>query len=121
MSKHFSSDSELNQREINQNEQTNTMANQPEGFNFEQRHGKQRVRVGRVWKNKEGRHFFVEWNVNISLLSDCVNAYLHDDNSDIVATDTMKNTVHFSSLLHFLYYPFGFFFFKKKKNLFLLL
>nr|XP_023906156.1 uricase-2 isozyme 1 [Quercus suber]POF18924.1 uricase-2 isozyme 1 [Quercus suber] len=70
------------------------MANQPEGFNFEQRHGKQRVRVGRVWKNKEGRHFFVEWNVNISLLSDCVNAYVHDDNSDIVATDTMKNTVY---------------------------
>ena len=72
--------------------------------------------MGRVWKNKEGRHFFVEWNVNISLLSDCVNAYLHDDNSDIVATDTMKNTVHFSSLLHFLYYPFGFFFFLKKKK-----
>ncbi|KAL0008152.1 hypothetical protein SO802_009654 [Lithocarpus litseifolius] len=70
------------------------MAGQPEGFNFEQRHGKQRVRVARVWKNKEGRHFFVEWNVNISLLSDCVNAYVDDDNSDIVATDTMKNTVY---------------------------
>ncbi|GMY23478.1 uricase-2 isozyme 1 [Fagus crenata] len=70
------------------------MASDTEGFKFEQRHGKQRVRVARVWKNKDGRHFFVEWNVNISLLSDCVAAYVRDDNSDIVATDTMKNTVY---------------------------
>ncbi|KAJ7970659.1 Uricase [Quillaja saponaria] len=70
------------------------MANKIEGFNFEQRHGKDRVRVARVWKNKEGRHFMVEWSVSISLLSDCLPAYVSDDNSDIVATDTMKNTVY---------------------------
>ncbi|KAL5568646.1 hypothetical protein UlMin_025221 [Ulmus minor] len=70
------------------------MANQIEGFNFEQRHGKARVRVARVWRNEDGRHFIVEWNVSISLLSDCVGAYIRDDNSDIVATDTMKNTVY---------------------------
>lgn len=35
----------------------------------------------------------VEWNVSISLISDCLNAYVSDDNSNIVATDTMKNTV----------------------------
>ncbi|KAK9061365.1 hypothetical protein SSX86_018546 [Deinandra increscens subsp. villosa] len=65
------------------------------GINFEQRHGKDRVRVGRVWRSGEdGRHFFVEWNVSISLLSNCINAYLRADNSDIVATDTMKNTVY---------------------------
>ncbi|XP_022983819.1 uricase-2 isozyme 2-like [Cucurbita maxima] len=64
------------------------------GLNFEQRHGKERVRVARVWRNKDGRQFFVEWNVGISLLSDCVAAYVSDDNSDIVATDTMKNTVY---------------------------
>jgi urate oxidase len=69
------------------------MAINAEGFSFEQRHGKARVRVGRVWKNRAGRHFFVEWNVSISLLSDCADAYLREDNSDIVATDTMKNTV----------------------------
>lgn len=65
------------------------------GFGFEQRHGKSRVRVGRVWRAEEDgrRHFFVEWNVSISLLSDCLPAYTHADNSDIVATDTMKNTV----------------------------
>ncbi|PWA95894.1 uricase-2 [Artemisia annua] len=68
---------------------------QIDGFKFEQRHGKERVRVGRVWRSGEnGRHVFVEWNVSISLLSDCINAYVRADNSDIVATDTMKNTVY---------------------------
>ncbi|MED6112021.1 Uricase-2 isozyme 2 [Stylosanthes scabra] len=70
------------------------MAEKVEGFNFEQRHGKERVRVARVWKTNDGKHYVVEWRVSISLLSDCVNSYLHDDNSDIVATDTMKNTVY---------------------------
>ncbi|XP_076898211.1 uricase-2-like [Bidens hawaiensis] len=67
---------------------------QIDGNIFEQRHGKERVRVGRVCRSADGRHFFVEWNVSISLLSDCVNAYVRADNSDIVATDTMKNTVY---------------------------
>ncbi|XP_028799453.1 uricase-2 isozyme 2 [Neltuma alba] len=70
------------------------MAKEVNGFNFEQRHGKERVRVARVWKDKDGRHFMVEWSVSISLLSDCVSSYTRDDNSDIVATDTMKNTVY---------------------------
>ncbi|KAJ8440732.1 hypothetical protein Cgig2_005463 [Carnegiea gigantea] len=66
-----------------------------EGFKFEQRHGKDRVRVGRVWKDpSNGFHYFVEWNVGIRLLSNCLNSYVRDDNSDIVATDTMKNTVY---------------------------
>ncbi|KAK9282935.1 hypothetical protein L1049_011160 [Liquidambar formosana] len=64
-----------------------------DGLRFEQRHGKERVRVARVWRNEDGRHTIVEWSVGISLLSDCVAAYVFDDNSDIVATDTMKNTV----------------------------
>lgn len=65
-----------------------------DGVKFEQRHGKSRVRVGRVWREPNGRHHFVEWNVSISLLSDCLPAYTRADNSDIVATDTMKNTVY---------------------------
>ncbi|CAM8961963.1 unnamed protein product [Rhodiola kirilowii] len=64
------------------------------GFQFEQRHGKSRVRVARVWRDASGHHYFVEWSVNISLLSDCLPAYTSGDNSDIVATDTMKNTVY---------------------------
>ncbi|OVA07139.1 Uricase [Macleaya cordata] len=70
------------------------MADEVEGFNFEQKHGKGRVRVGRIWRKEDGQHFFVEWNVSISLLSDCLPAYVRGDNSDIVATDTMKNTVY---------------------------
>ncbi|XP_073316585.1 uricase-like [Primulina huaijiensis] len=62
---------------------------------LEQKHGKSRVRVGRIWKQPgSGIHHFVEWNVSISLLSDCIPAYTSGDNSDIVATDTMKNTVY---------------------------
>ncbi|GKU91509.1 hypothetical protein SLEP1_g5373 [Rubroshorea leprosula] len=70
------------------------MAKELDGYNFEQRHGKSRVRVARVWQSKDGRHSMVEWNINISLLSDCLASYVRDDNSDIVATDTMKNTVY---------------------------
>ncbi|XP_010262993.1 PREDICTED: uricase-2-like isoform X2 [Nelumbo nucifera] len=70
------------------------MADEIDGLKFEQQHGKSRVRVARVWRKEDGRHFFVEWNVNISLLSDCLSAYGRGNNSDIVATDTMKNTVY---------------------------
>lgn len=63
------------------------------GLKLEQRHGKSRVRVARVWRYRYGKHQFAEWSVSISLLSDCLPAYISGDNSDIVATDTMKNTV----------------------------
>lgn len=65
------------------------------GFSLEQRHGKSRIRVGRVWKEDNGTHHFVEWEVSILLFSDCLPAYVAGDNSSIVATDTMKNTVRF--------------------------
>ncbi|GAA0176396.1 hypothetical protein LIER_44017 [Lithospermum erythrorhizon] len=64
------------------------------GLKFEQRHGKSGVRVGRVWRLPNGSDNLAEWKVNVSLLSDCVASYLHQDNSDIVATDTIKNTVY---------------------------
>ena len=69
------------------------MAKELDEFNFKQRHGKARVRVGRVQRSKERRLcFMVEWNVNISLLSNWVTAYVFKDNFDIIANDTMKNT-----------------------------
>ncbi|KAH9317360.1 hypothetical protein KI387_019129 [Taxus chinensis] len=61
---------------------------------LEQKHGKSRVRVARVWRQPGGKETIVEWNVNISLYSDCIPAYTDGDNSDIVATDSMKNTVY---------------------------
>lgn len=75
------------------------MAGETDGIKFEQRHGKTRVRVGRVWKRSDGSHSFVEWSVSVSLLSDCLPAYFNGDNSHIVATDTMKNTVYIFPLL----------------------
>lgn len=71
------------------------------GLKLEQRHGKSRVRVARVWRDRDGKHHFAEWSVNISLISDCLPAYVSGDNSDIVATDTMKNTV--STSIFFFY------------------
>jgi hypothetical protein len=59
------------------------------------RHGKSRVRVSRVWRRPAaaGGHLFVEWSVAVSVVSDCLPSYTSDDNSAIVATDSIKNTV----------------------------
>ncbi|XP_042476843.1 uricase-2 [Macadamia integrifolia] len=65
-----------------------------DGLNFEQQHGKSRVRVARVWRNLDGRDLIVEWNVNTSLFSNCLPSYVQGDNSDLVTTDTVKNTVY---------------------------
>lgn len=76
-----------------------------ESLKIEQRHGKSRVRVSRVWRRPaiDGGDVFVEWSVGISLLSDCLEAYTAGDNSNVVATDTMKNTVMiFPSFLFFM-------------------
>ncbi|KAK3265316.1 hypothetical protein CYMTET_25992 [Cymbomonas tetramitiformis] len=56
-------------------------------------HGKERVRVARVWR--EGTvHHFVEWMVGVVLESDMEHAYLNGDNTGMTATDTMKNTCY---------------------------
>ena len=68
------------------------------GFKLDQKHGKARVRVSRVWRriaSAGGGDVIVEWNVSVSLDSNCHPAYTAGNNSAIVATDTMKNTVSF--------------------------
>eukprot|EP00850_Spirogloea_muscicola_P012273 SM000078S22132 [mRNA] locus=s78:601518:603254:- [translate_table: standard] len=57
------------------------------------RHGKSRVRVGRVWR-EGATHHLAEWSVDISLLSAAEAAFTSGDNSVVVATDTIKNTVY---------------------------
>ena len=55
-------------------------------------HGKNRVRVGRVWR--EGNvHYMVEWSVHVLLESDMEHAFLTPSNKGMTATDTQKNTV----------------------------
>ncbi|GBG75700.1 hypothetical protein CBR_g20325 [Chara braunii] len=56
-------------------------------------HGKSRVRLGRVWR-EGSRHYFVEWRIDVVLLSDVEAAFVHGDNSGVVATDSIKNTVY---------------------------
>lgn len=55
-------------------------------------HGKLRVRLGRTWR--EGNtHYFSEWNVSTTLVSDMAHAFKTSSNADMTATDTQKNTV----------------------------
>lgn len=58
-------------------------------------HGKSRVRLARVWRGAGGRDTVVEWQVQVLLESDMARAYLRGDNSDMTATDTVKNGVYF--------------------------
>jgi len=56
-------------------------------------YGKSRVRLVRVQRSAD-RHDFVDLNVDLRLEGDFDSAHLDGDNSRIVPTDTMKNTVY---------------------------
>jgi urate oxidase len=59
----------------------------------ENRYGKSRVRLARV-KRHPGGHDFREWTVEILLEGDFGSCFVDGDNSRILPTDTMKNTVY---------------------------
>jgi urate oxidase len=59
----------------------------------ENRYGKSRVRLVRV-KRRADRHDFSEWQVGILLQGDFASCFEEGDNSKILPTDTMKNTVY---------------------------
>jgi urate oxidase len=59
----------------------------------ENRYGKSRVRLVRV-KRHADRHDFREWTVEILLEGDFESCFTDGDNSKILPTDTMKNTVY---------------------------
>jgi urate oxidase len=59
----------------------------------ENRYGKSRVRVARIVR-REGRHDFHEMTVAIALEGDFDSSYRDGDNSLVLPTDTMKNTVY---------------------------
>ena len=60
-------------------------------------HGKSKVRLGRVWR-EGSKHYFVEWDVNVMLVSDMAHAFKEGTNTNMTATDTTKNTVDFRGL-----------------------
>ena len=59
----------------------------------ENRYGKSRVRVSRITRHGD-RHDFNEWTVQVLLQGDFDTSFTAADNSKILPTDTMKNTVY---------------------------
>ena len=59
----------------------------------ENRYGKSRVRLVKV-KRLADRHDFLDWTLEILLAGDFASCFLDGDNSKILPTDTMKNTVY---------------------------
>jgi urate oxidase len=64
----------------------------------ENRYGKSRVRVMKVERQRE-RHRVHEWNVEVWLKGDFQSCFEDGDNSRILPTDTMKNTVYYLARL----------------------
>jgi urate oxidase len=60
----------------------------------ENSYGKSRVRLSRITRS-EDLHEFNEWTVNVMLEGDFETSFTEADNSKILPTDTMKNTVYF--------------------------
>ncbi|HEY0307625.1 MAG TPA: urate oxidase [Acidobacteriaceae bacterium] len=58
------------------------------------RYGKSRVRLVKVTRGRDGVHELYEWNVQVLLQGDFLTAHTEGDNSQILPTDTMKNTVY---------------------------
>lgn len=59
----------------------------------ENRYGKSRVRLSRITRHGD-RHDFQEWTVRVLLHGDFEASFTQADNSLILPTDTMKNTVY---------------------------
>src|SRR5271169_4811341 len=59
----------------------------------ENSYGKSRVRLARV-KRHPNHHDFREWTIEIALEGDFESCFVASDNSKILPTDTMKNTVY---------------------------
>jgi urate oxidase len=59
----------------------------------ENRYGKSRVRLSRITHHGD-RHDFNEWTVRVLLNGDFETSFTEADNSKILPTDTMKNTVY---------------------------
>ncbi|MGA7109759.1 MAG: urate oxidase [Terracidiphilus sp.] len=57
------------------------------------RYGKSRVRLSRITRRAD-HHDFNEWSVEVLLQGDFETSFTEADNSKILPTDTMKNTVY---------------------------
>ena len=59
----------------------------------ENHYGKSRVRLVKVVREGATHHLY-EWNVNVYLTGDFTGCFADGDNTGLLATDTMKNTVY---------------------------
>jgi urate oxidase len=59
----------------------------------ENRYGKSRVRLSRITRTAD-QHDFNEWTVSVLLHGDFESSFTEADNSKILPTDTMKNSVY---------------------------
>ena len=59
----------------------------------ENQYGKSRVRLSRITRHGD-RHTFQEWSVQVLLRGDFETSFTDADNSKVLPTDTMKNTVY---------------------------
>lgn len=59
----------------------------------ENRYGKSRVRLSRITRHGD-RHDFQEWSVHVLLHGNFETSFTETDNSCLLPTDTMKNTVY---------------------------
>src|SRR4030088_3549747 len=59
----------------------------------ENRYGKSRIRLVQV-KRKAGWHDLREWAVEVLLQGDFDSCFVEGDNTKILPTDTMKNTIY---------------------------
>jgi len=59
----------------------------------ENQYGKSRVRLSRITRHGS-RHLFQEWSVRVLLQGNFDASFTHADNSSVLPTDTMKNTVY---------------------------
>ena len=57
------------------------------------RYGKSRVRLSRIIRHTD-HHDFNEWNIRVLLRGEFDTSFTEADNSSILPTDTMKNTVY---------------------------
>jgi len=60
----------------------------------ENRYGKSRVRLSRITRDVN-HHDFNEWTVHVLLEGDFATSFTEVDNSKVLPTDTMKNTVYY--------------------------
>jgi urate oxidase len=61
----------------------------------ENRYGKEGVRLVRVRRSPYNGNTFDEWTVRVLIEGDFNSSYAEADNSKVLATDTMKNTVYY--------------------------